>query len=112
MKVYGIPNCDSVKKARKLLESTNTDYQFHDFRKDGITIEKLQQWKDVVEFSTLVNKRSTSWRELSDSEKSDLMDNQNLSILLEHPTLIKRPVIEAGHQIVVGFNQTNIEALI
>jgi len=112
MKLYGIPNCDSVKKARKLLNELGADYQFHDFRKDGIELEQLQSWQQAVAFNTLINKRSTSWRQLSDEQKQDLEQNQNLTILLENPTLIKRPVIEYKDKIIVGFNAETLKSLL
>jgi arsenate reductase len=112
MKMYGIPNCDSVKKAKKFLTEHHVDFDFHDFRKDGITIEKLESWQQKVAFKLLINKRSTSWRALDDAQKHALENDQDLNILLDNPTLIKRPVIEQGDQVTVGFNADTLSDLI
>ncbi len=72
--IYGIKNCDSVKKARKHFEQLSTEYQFYDFREQGVAEELLIQWLQQVPFQTLLNTRSTSWRNLSDSDKADLTD--------------------------------------
>lgn len=108
--LYGIKNCDSVKKARKWLESENIDYHFHDFRADGLSSAKIKRWLKTVPAERLLNKRSTTWKQLPDQIKADL-DSKTIpatllsDTLLEHPTLIKRPVIETAKDVVeVGFS--------
>ena len=109
--LYGIANCDTVRKARKWLEAHQVPYHFHDFRKVGLSKETLQQWLQHFPLEKLVNKRSTSWRQLSEAEKQDLLDNQNLEILLQYPTLIKRPVLINAHKILIGFKEADYEHL-
>ncbi|MEN8170163.1 MAG: ArsC family reductase [Pseudomonadota bacterium] len=100
----GIKNCDSVKKARKWLEAQNVDYRFHDFRSDGLEQQKLQQWNKVVGWEILLNRRGTSWRQLPQPVKDNIDESSALSLMLENPTLIKRPVLELDDGSVhVGF---------
>lgn len=112
MKMYGISNCDTIKKARKFLENHKIDYTFHDYKKQGIDVITLQQWLKAVDLTLLVNKRSTTWRQLSDAQKSDLLENANLQILVEHPTLIKRPVLETDNTLLVGFKERDYQSLV
>lgn len=107
--LYGIKNCDTVKKARKWLESQGIEYQFHDFRVDGLTAEIIEQWFKAVDWESLVNKRSTTWRQLDDAQKEDLNEQSAASLLLENPTLIKRPVLDNGISILVGFSEENYQ---
>lgn len=104
LKVYGIKNCDTVKKACNWLRKNNIDYQLHDFHKDGLSKKTLRQWVENVNWETLLNRRSTTWRKLSDQDKENINKIRALSLMVEHPTLIKRPVIEHGQKIIVGFN--------
>jgi arsenate reductase len=101
--LYGIPNCDTVKKARKWLEQHDVDYQFHDVRKDGLTKSHLNRWLEHVDLETLVNKRSTTWKQLPEDQKAGLGKKSTLSLLIENPTLVKRPVIDTGSSCQVGF---------
>ena len=108
MTLYGIANCDSVKKAQKFLREAEVDFEFVDFRQNPITPEKLNQWIDQLGLDTLVNKRSTTYRQLSDEQKGNITQ----ALILKNPTLIKRPVLETQGQIMVGFNQAAYAALI
>lgn len=101
--LYGIPNCDSCRKARQWLESRNIDYQFHDLRVDGVSEQMLDRWLSSVEWKTLLNTRSTTWRSIGEAEKSDLNQARARRLMLEYPTLIKRPVTEFGNEIMVGY---------
>jgi arsenate reductase (glutaredoxin) len=101
--VYGIPNCDSVKKARSWLADRGDDFTFHDFRKDGLSADMVARWLAHVPMEKLLNKRGTSWRKLSDADKANEDEAHLLALMVENPTLIKRPVIEAGDKITVGF---------
>ena len=103
--VYGIKNCDTVKKACKWLDSNNIDYQFHDFRKDGLTQTKVKQWSGQVDWETLLNRRGTTWRKLSDQEKESINKTNAIKLMTEQPTLIKRPVIEYRKKVLVGFSE-------
>ena len=101
--VYGIPNCDTVKKARVWLGDKGQDFAFHDFRKDGLSAEMVTRWLAQVPMDKLLNKRGTSWRKLSDADKVNEEAAHLVALMVENPTLIKRPVIEAGAQVTVGF---------
>ncbi len=106
MKMYGIPNCDTVRKARKFLDNQNISYEFHDFKKQGLTEAIIQQWLASQSIEKLVNKRSTSWKQLTDEQKTNLMEKLDLSVLTELPTLIKRPVLETGSELIIGFKES------
>ncbi len=103
--VYGIKNCDTVKKARRWLEQQSIDYRFHDFREDGISKKQLGEWVRKLGRDSLVNRRSTTWRQLSDEDKAISSDKQAIDLLYKNPTLIKRPVIEAKNLLEVGFSE-------
>ncbi len=105
--VYGIKNCDTLKKALKWLDQNNIAYQFHDLRQDGITKADLQQWSDAVGWEVLLNTRSTTWRQLADKDKKDLDANKAISLMLTNPTLIKRPVITTTKTTLIGFKEAD-----
>ncbi len=104
--LYGISNCDTVKKAKKWLDENQIEYSFHDFRKDGLEFDKIDKWLTQPGLDTLLNKRSTTWKQLKDSEKQVFLDNDLKSaknLLANNPTLIKRPVLETLEGVNVGF---------
>ena len=103
--IYGIKNCDTVKKACRWLDDNNIDYQFHDFRKDGLSQSKVKQWANHVDWEILLNRRGTTWRKISDSQKESINKSNAIKLMIEQPTLIKRPVIEHNKTIVVGFSE-------
>jgi arsenate reductase len=111
LKIYGIKNCDTVKKARRWLEEHGVDYQFHDFRQDGLDKNQLTHWVDQVGWEAIVNKRSTTWRNLSDKEKEISTSPQAIKLLLANPTLIKRPVVEKNKTLLVGFKESEFKKL-
>ena len=103
--LFGIPNCDSVKKARVWLDAKGVSYDFQDFKKTPLTHAQLMDWCKHVQWEQLVNKKSTTWRALSKSEQNALTDQQSAcKLMLEHPSLVKRPVIwsESSPQVIVG----------
>jgi arsenate reductase len=102
--LYGIANCDTVKKARKWLEQNNIEYVFHDFRKDGLAKKHLEYWFNAVDWTQLLNKRSTTWRALADGKKNNLTQESAGKLMLASPTLIKRPVLVSNKQVLIGFN--------
>lgn len=104
VKLYGIKNCDSVKKAQKWLQQHHIAYDFHDFRSDGLTAEQLQTFASALGWAQLLNRNSTSWRQLEDSQRADLTAERALQLMLHNPTLIKRPVLVTGTQTLIGFN--------
>ena len=103
--MYGIKNCDTVKKARKFLDARNVDYSFHDFREDGINTIQLSAWAAELGWESLVNKRSTTWRNLPDETKENINEMLALMVMEDQPTLIKRPVLELSDRVLVGFNE-------
>lgn len=107
--LYGISNCNTVKKAKDWLEENNITYQFHDFRKQGLTVELLDSFDAVVGWEKLLNKQSTSWRKLSDEQKSNLSKQTALQYMLETPTLIKRPVLVSAEKMIIGFKADNYQ---
>lgn len=104
MKLYGIRNCDTVKKARKWLDDNGIAYEFHDFKKDGLTSEQLSQWEQAIGWETLINKRGTTWRKLPDELRDTISAQSAHQIMLENTSIIKRPVVERGDEVTVGFN--------
>ena len=109
--LYGIKNCDTVKKARRWLEDHGINYQFHDFRQDGLEQEQLQNWIKKLGWEALVNKRSTTWRNFSEKEKTISNEQQAIKLLLANPTLIKRPVVENKKIVLVGFKENEFKNL-
>lgn len=101
--LFGIPNCDTVRKARRWLEQHQLTYQFHDFRKDGLTSQQIRGWLKHVDWESLVNKRGRTWRELSEQDKNIHTASEAISLCKRYPALIKRPVLETGEQITIGF---------
>ena len=103
--LYGIKNCDTVKKARKFLDANQVDYSFHDFREDGLNPIQLSAWSAELGWESLLNKRSTTWRQLPDETKENINEMLALMVMEDQPTLIKRPVLELSDRILVGFNE-------
>jgi len=110
--LYGIKNCDSVKKARLWLDNHEVTYQFHDFRVDGLSPEQLADFIEKAGWENLLNKRSTSWRQLDDEQKTNLNVSKATSLMLDNLTLIKRPVLETGEQVFIGFNTEKYQTLL
>jgi arsenate reductase len=108
--LFGIKNCDTVKKARKWTEANDLNIPFHDFRVDGLTKEQIEAWADVIGWETLFNKRSTSFRNLSDDDKSGIDQAKAIELMLTHPTLIKRPVLATEGKVLVGFKEAEYKA--
>jgi arsenate reductase (glutaredoxin) len=107
MILYGIKNCDTIKKARAWLSAQGLAYRFHDFRADGLDAVLLEAFEQAVGWETLLNRRGTSWRALSEAQRTDVDRERALALMLAHPALIKRPVLSAGARILVGFTPEN-----
>lgn len=104
--LYGISNCDSVKKARQYLSAHNTPYSFHDFKTEGLRKEKIREWCTAVPFITLLNKKSTAWRSLPEELKRKAENLSGaISLMWEYNNLVKRPVAEISGIILIGFNE-------
>ena len=105
MKLYGIPNCNTVKKAREWLSQQQIDVPFHDFKKQGIDTALLQQWLPQVGRDKLINRQGTTWRQLPDEVKAGITDDAAaIRLMLDKPSLIKRPVLRVGDRLLVGFS--------
>ena len=102
--LYGIPNCDTVKKARKWLEARGTDYAFHDYKKEDVPEDHLRDWVAKEGWEVLLNKRGTTFRKLSDADKADIDADKAIALMIEHPSMIKRPVVEHDGGLLVGFD--------
>ena len=103
MILYGISNCDTVKKARRWLDEHGIAYQFHDVRKDGLDPARLQSWIDAIGWEKLLNKAGTTFRKLPEAEKAGLDAATAKALMLDQPAMIKRPVVESADGISVGF---------
>ena len=113
MELWGLKNCDSCKKAMKALEAANIAYTFHDIRAGGLTEDKISQWLAAVGADGLVNRKSTTWRALGDAEKAKADNPQSVIVLLlDNPTLVKRPVVETKTSVLVGWNKQPEDALV
>lgn len=104
MILYGISNCDTVKKARRWLDEQSVAYRFHDVRKDGLDAERLQRWIDALGWEKLLNKAGTTFRKLPEAQKDGLDVDAAKALMLEQPAMIRRPVVEAADGISVGFS--------
>jgi len=111
MILYGINNCDTVKKAKNWLETHNINYQFHDFRKQGLDANTINRWLQSVSWDKILNKRSTSWRNLDPSIQQTVNETNIVDLLIENPTLIKRPVMDVNDTITLGFNSDTYQGI-
>ena len=110
--LFGIPNCDTVKKARRWLEQNQVEYVFHDFRQDGIDTALLERWLKKIDWTRILNQRSRTWRELSDSDKTNLSPDKAIRIMLRNPSIIKRPVLATGNKLAIGFDENEYRKLL
>lgn len=109
--LYGIKNCDTVRKAKGWLDSHNISYDYHDFRANGITKTLIKQWLDSIGDEILVNRRGTTWRKLSDEQKAAHSKAALIELLLDQPAIIKRPVLDKDGELHVGFKEADYQAL-
>jgi len=113
MKVYGIPNCDTVKKARDWFKKNNIDYEFHDFKKEGISLEKLNEWDSKAGYEKFLNKNSATWKELPPEVRDSVKTKDDAFPLIQQKTsMIKRPVIEMGEVLLFGFDEEAYKQLV
>jgi len=104
--VYGIKNCNTVKKAINWLEEHQLPYTFHDYKKEGISENKLEQWEKEISWEKLLNKKGTTWKKLDVEEQATVTDAHTANqVLIKNTSMIKRPVIEGGKQILLGFDE-------
>ena len=101
--LYGIKNCDTMKKARTWLDGHKVAYAFHDYKASGVEQGKLEAWAKAVGWETLLNRAGTTFRKLPDADRADLTEKKAIALMLAQPSMIKRPVLEQGAKITVGF---------
>ena len=101
--IYGIKNCDTMKKARAFLDQKAVDYAFHDYKTAGIDRARLEGWAGKVGWETLLNRAGTTFRKLPEADRESLTGNEAIALMLAQPSMIKRPVLERGGKISVGF---------
>ena len=104
IKLFGIPNCDSVRKARRWLDEHGVAYLFHDFRKDGLNEALLAAWVRQAGWEILLNRKGTTWRQLPPERRAGIDAERARALMLEMPTLIKRPVLQTGENLEIGFD--------
>ena len=109
--LYGIRNCDTVKKARAWLDQRGVDYRFHDYKAAGIDMARLDRWCGEVGWETLLNRAGTTFRKLADKEKQNLNQKRATALMLAQPSVIKRPVLELNGKLIVGFKPEHYESL-
>ena len=101
--IYGIKNCDTMKKARAWLEKHKVEHAFHDYKTAGIDRERLERWSKKAGWETLLNRAGTTFKKLPDKDKDGLTEKKAMALMLAQPSMIKRPVLEFGGKLVVGF---------
>jgi arsenate reductase (glutaredoxin) len=111
-KMYGISNCDTVKKARAKMERNGVSYVFHDYKKSGITADKLEEWLLQTDLDNLLNKRGTTFRALPDVIRENVNEANAIPLMLQNPSMIKRPVLEIDGQLLIGFKGSDYDALV
>jgi len=105
MKVYGIKNCDTVKKARKFLEEAGVSYEFHDYKKNGVDADKLARFVAEFGWEAVLNKRGTTWRRLDEATQDSVVDAKSaLDVMIDNPSVIKRPIVEGEAKNFIGFD--------
>lgn len=110
--IYGIKNCDTMKKARAWLDKHGVDYSFHDYKTEGIDKDRLVRWSKVAGWEVLLNRAGTTFRKLPDADKADLTEKKAMALMLAQPSMIKRPVLEIGGKLLVGFKPESYAAAI
>ncbi len=104
--MYGIPNCDTIKKARKWMQQHDIDYRFHNYKKDGVDVSQLTQWAQQLGWEQLVNRRGASWRKLDEDTRKHMDLARALEVMQQNPSIIKRPLIEmADGKLLLGFDE-------
>jgi arsenate reductase len=101
--IYGIKNCDTMKKARAWLDKSGVAYDFHDYKTAGIARDRLKQWSDALGWEVLLNRSGTTFRKLPEADREGLDETKALTLMLAQPSMIKRPVLDLGGKLVVGF---------
>lgn len=103
--VYGIKSCDTCRKARKFFAENDIEFRFHDVRDDGLDIQMLERWASRIEWEKLLNRKSLTWRKIPDADKENMTKDRAFALMLDQPTLVKRPVLESPRFMAVGFSE-------
>lgn len=109
--IYGISNCDTIRKTRSWLEHHGIAYTFHDYRKDGSSIDLMQEFLKHFDHDMLINRRGTTWRNLPETSKKALNPRSAAKLMSEQPSLVKRPLIKAGRRWLLGYDESQLETL-
>lgn len=103
--VYGIKSCSTCRKARKFLTGKHIEHRFHDVREDGLDIQTLERWASRVKWEILLNKQGLTWRKIPEVDRANMNRNRAFAAMIDHPTLVKRPILESDEFIAVGFSE-------
>ena len=103
--VYGIKSCDTCRKARKFLAENDIEFRFHDVRDDGLDIQMLERWADRLDWEKLLNRKSLTWRKIPETDREGMTKDRAFALMLDQPTLVKRPVLESARFMAVGFSE-------
>lgn len=111
IRLYGIRNCDSMKKARAWLDAQGVAYQFHDYKTQGLDEALLREWISALGWETLINRRGQTWRKLDPAVRDGMDEAQAIRVMLDHPSIIRRPLLDTGEQCHLGFSETDYAAI-
>ena len=103
--VFGIKSCDTCRRAKKDLTEQDIEFRFHDVREDGLDIQMLERWAARIDWQKLLNKQSLTWRKIPEVDRTDITKNKAFALMIDRPTLLKRPVLEAEKFLAVGFSE-------
>ena len=103
--LYGIKNCDTIRKARRWLKEHDIEYRFHDLREDGLDIQMLERWSARIDWERLLNRKSLTWRKIPEADRDNMTKDRAFAAMLHQPTLVKRPVLEDPSYFAVGFSE-------
>ena len=107
--VFGIKSCDTCRKARKYFAENDIEFQFHDVRDDGLDIQMLERWSDPIDWNKLLNRQSLTWRKIPEVDRAEVTRDKAFALMIDNPTLLKRPVLESELFIAVGFSENRFD---
>ena len=112
IKMYGIKNCQTMKKAMTWLESKGIEFEFHDYKKQGIDQNSLSEWLTQKPWDEIINKRGTTWRKLTEDEKTDIDNSKAIQLMIANPSLIKRPALLVDGKLYLGFDEALYQSIV
>lgn len=112
MIMYGIPNCDTIRKARRFLDEHGVAYEFHDYKKHGASKSMLQRCCDEFGYEQVLNRRGTTWRKIDEQTRAEIDESKAITLMLEQPSMIKRPILDTCSKLLLGFDQSEYESLL